>query len=110
MSRALILPLAIFVVAVFGCNDTSTSSSAGSQSKNQAALEKLAPEDRAVAEKQQRCPVTNEPLGSMGVPIKVMVKDQPVFVCCASCKAKVEAKPDEMLKKVEELKSQTEPK
>ena len=40
-------------------------------------------EDRKIAEKQQFCPVLpDNRLGSMGVPVKLMIENQPVFVCC----------------------------
>ena len=54
---------------------------------------------------QRLCPETGEPLGSMGTPIKVMVKEQPVFICCKACEKGVLADPDATLKKVEELKA-----
>src|SRR5262249_60772903 len=57
----------------------------GEAAKIKASLDKLSPEDRALAEAQKTCPVTDQPLGSMGVPIKLMLKDQPVFVCCGGC-------------------------
>jgi Cu(I)/Ag(I) efflux system membrane fusion protein len=50
-----------------------------------ARLAQLPPVDRAVAEAQKLCPITAKPLGSMGVPVKVMIDGQPVFVCCAGC-------------------------
>lgn len=49
------------------------------------AMAKLSPEDRAKAEAQKMCPVSNEPLGSMGTPIKVTVDGRDVFVCCDGC-------------------------
>lgn len=55
------------------------------QAEIEAALAKLAPEDRALAEKQKTCPVTYEPLGSMGTPIKVSVDGREAFVCCEGC-------------------------
>ena len=67
-------------------------------------LAKLSPEDRKLAEAQKLCPVSNKPLGSMDVPIKLMVKDEPVFICCKGCKGPVEKKPEEFLKKVADLK------
>jgi membrane fusion protein, copper/silver efflux system len=55
----------------------------------EAALAQLSAEDRALAEQQKFCPVlTDNRLGSMGTPVKVMVNNQPVFLCCAGCKAK----------------------
>jgi hypothetical protein len=46
---------------------------------------KLPPEDRAIAEKQKVCPVTDAPLRSMGVPDKVTLKGKTVFLCCEGC-------------------------
>jgi len=69
-------------------------------------LGKLASEDRAVAEAQGYCAAEPESrLGSMGVPIKVMVKDQPVFVCCAGCEKKVLRDADATLAQVADLKA-----
>jgi hypothetical protein len=75
------------------------------EEKINAAMEKLPPEDRAIAKAQKLCPIQDEPLGSMGVPIKVMVKDQPVFVCCKGCKEEAISNADDTLKKVAELKA-----
>jgi len=50
------------------------------------ALAELSPTDRAAAEKQQICPVTDEPLGSMGKPYKVTHEGTDVFLCCEMCK------------------------
>jgi hypothetical protein len=57
----------------------------GEQGEIKEALAKLSPEDRALAVKQKNCPVTDEPLGSMGTPIKVAVEGREVFVCCEGC-------------------------
>ena len=65
-----------------------------------AELAKLPAEDRKLAEEQKVCPVTGEPLGSMGKPIKLTVKDRPVFICCASCEGKIKADPDKYLAKI----------
>lgn len=51
---------------------------------------------RLVAE-QATCPVMDEPLGSMGRPIKVMVGDKPIFLCCKGCIKKVQADPAKYL-------------
>lgn len=69
------------------------------------ALAKLPPADRALAEAQKICPVTDEPLGVMGVPVKVMVKGRPVFVCCKGCDEEALDKPVETLKKVDARKA-----
>ncbi len=65
-----------------------------------AALEKLAAEDRAAAEKQKVCPVSGQPLGSMGTPVKVTVKGQTLFLCCPGCKPAIEKDPDKYLAKL----------
>jgi hypothetical protein len=62
---------------------TSTKSPLESEVSN--ALAKLSPEDRAQAETQKICPVSKEPLGSMGEPIKVTVDGRSLFVCCEGC-------------------------
>ena len=71
------------------------------------AMEKLSPEDRKEAESQNFCAVmSSSPLGSMGAPLKLDVKGQPVFVCCAGCKSKALKNPDETLATVTKLKAE----
>src|SRR5262249_39095542 len=53
--------------------------------KFKAVLAKLSPEDRRLAEEQGICPESDNPLGAMGVPVKITLKGQPVFLCCKSC-------------------------
>jgi hypothetical protein len=66
-------------------------------------LLKLSEADRKLAELQKICPIEEELLGSHGVPIKLTIKDKPVFICCKGCKEDAEKKPDETLKKVADL-------
>ncbi|MFO0850077.1 MAG: hypothetical protein U0871_16205 [Gemmataceae bacterium] len=67
---------------------------------------KLDPTDRALVDAQEWCVVsTDERLGSMGPPLKLEIKGQPVFVCCKGCKRKAEADPDKTLAKAAELKA-----
>jgi hypothetical protein len=80
------------------------------EEKIRAAMAKLPPADRALAEAQKICPVTDEPLGVMGMPIKVTVKGQPVFVCCKGCDEEALDRPDETLRKVEQFKKGATPK
>jgi hypothetical protein len=63
-------------------------------------IAKLPPGEQKLARGQKLCPVTDEPLGSMGVPIKMMVKGQPVFLCCEGCRDAVNEDPDGILKKI----------
>src|SRR5436309_885086 len=68
-------------------------------------LAKLSADDRKLAEAQKWCVINSEDrLGAMGPPVKVMIKDTPVFLCCDGCEKKAKADPDKTLAKVEELK------
>ena len=72
--------------------------------KIKAALAKLSAEDRALAEAQVYCAVDlDSRLGSMGPILKVMVKGQPVFLCCKGCEAETKAHPDETLAQLQKL-------
>lgn len=64
------------------------------------AINQLPPEDAEIALAQKLCPVSDEPLGEMGVPIKVDANGTPVFVCCAGCKDGVTEDVDAILAKV----------
>jgi Cu(I)/Ag(I) efflux system membrane fusion protein len=69
-------------------------------------LAKLSDDDRKLAEAQKWCPVqTDSRLGAMGVPVKIMIKDQPVFLCCKLCKKDAQADAERTLRKVQELKA-----
>lgn len=50
-----------------------------------AEIAKLSPDDQRLAKLQVLCPVTMEPLGSMGKPLKVAVGEDAVWVCCKGC-------------------------
>src|SRR5258707_1330198 len=44
---------------------------------------KLSPEDQRLVAEQEFCPIMDDHrLGVMGVPVKLMLNDKPVFVCC----------------------------
>jgi hypothetical protein len=67
----------------------------------------LNPQDRELAMAQRFCPVmTDNRLGEMGPPIKVILKGQPVFLCCLGCVKKAQNDPDATLAKVAQLKTQ----
>jgi hypothetical protein len=76
------------------------------EDKIKANLAKLSPEERKIAEAQRWCAIEEENrLGAMGKPIKVMVKDEVVFVCCKGCVKAAQKDPDKTLEKVKELKA-----
>lgn len=65
-----------------------------------AVFAKMSPEDRVLAEKQKICPVSGEPLGSMGAPPKVTVAGHEVFVCCAPCADALQKEPEKYFAKI----------
>jgi hypothetical protein len=114
------------VIAAAGCNEdkstkvaqttsTATATPAGTakttgavdsdEAEIKANLAKLSPEDRALAEKQKYCvEQKDELLGSMGVPIKLTIKGEAVFVCCKSCEKHALKDPDKTLQTAKELR------
>ncbi|HZZ79249.1 MAG TPA: hypothetical protein VFE62_12070 [Gemmataceae bacterium] len=106
--------LVLVACIVAGCKDGATDSSKTTMAKTksvddiEANFAKLDPADRKLAEAQKWCAVAKDSrLGSMGTPYKVMIKDQPVFLCCDHCKKQALANPDKTLAKVEELKKKS---
>jgi hypothetical protein len=76
--------------------------------KDEAAAEraKLSPEDRTLVDAQEWCVVSpDERLGSMGPPVRLDVRGQPVFLCCKGCKRKAEADPEGTLRAAAELRA-----
>jgi multidrug efflux pump subunit AcrA (membrane-fusion protein) len=68
------------------------------------ALARLSDADRRLAEKQQFCPIISDSrLGSMGVPIKLVIDDQPVFICCEGCRKGALENQQETVAKVKKL-------
>jgi hypothetical protein len=107
-------------LTVAGCKDNPTDSTktTGSQAATattpaeedadvKASLAKLSPDDQRLARAQRLCPVSNQALGSMDVPPKVMIEGQPVFLCCKHCEEDALAKADKTLAKVKDLKEKT---
>jgi Cu(I)/Ag(I) efflux system membrane fusion protein len=70
-------------------------------------IAKLAAGDREQALAQRLCPVSGEPLGSMGVPIKVVLKGRPAFLCCKGCENQAKSNPERFLSKLSELTRST---
>ena len=63
-------------------------------------LEGLSSEDRAIAARQETCPVTGLALGSMGTPDRQVVAGRVVFLCCGGCRSKLLADPGKYMAKV----------
>jgi hypothetical protein len=62
-----------------------------------AALGQLSPQDQRLARSQRICPVTKLPLGSMGIPEKLVVDGRTVFICCEGCADPLRAEPEKQL-------------
>ena len=63
-------------------------------------ITKLAPADQTRAIAQKLCPITGEPLGSMGVPYKLSLAGRDVFLCCIGCESKARSNPESVVEKV----------
>ncbi|MEZ6119262.1 MAG: hypothetical protein R3C28_22195 [Pirellulaceae bacterium] len=81
-------------------SDANATAMTEEEAEIQEALAKLSDEDRALAEAQKLCPVSLEPLGSMGTPLKVEAGDHAIFICCEGCRKPVVADPEGMLAKL----------
>jgi hypothetical protein len=60
----------------------------------------LSEADRLLATKQKICPVSGEPLDSMGGPVRVVVGGRTVFVCCKGCEEPLRKEPAKYLSKL----------
>jgi hypothetical protein len=79
---------------------------AGADTEIGKSLAKLSPEDRKLAQAQKFCAVQGKKsrLGSMGTPVNIMLKGQPVFLCCDACIDRAQADPDGTLARAEKVK------
>ncbi|TWT74048.1 hypothetical protein [Allorhodopirellula solitaria] len=85
-------------VCCAGCTDTVKSNpSKYAVSRPQITVAAATAADAAAIAAQKTCPVMDEPLGGMGTPVKVMVGEQPIFLCCKGCVKKVQAEPAKYL-------------
>ncbi len=104
------MPLAILSSCLaLGCTGRPPVAPPNEETKIGAALDKLDPEDRRLAEAQKYCAVEPENrLGKMGKPFKVTVKNQPVFLCCKGCETAALKDPEKTLAAVRQLKAANE--
>lgn len=86
-----------YLAMVYGGNQATSEANASSSNSMQISVTSATQADAALIAKQKVCPVMDEPLGSMGNPIKVMVGDKPIFLCCRGCIKKIEAEPAKYL-------------
>jgi hypothetical protein len=118
MMSVAVVAIATFALGLAGCgSDTGGGKSQGGKSTGaggkqgaesdemkavQAELAKLSEEDRASAEKQKVCPVSENLLGSMPGMKKVEVEGREVWLCCGGCESTLREDPEKYLAKIEE--------
>lgn len=109
-----VLKLFVGTCCLIGCGEKAApipsapaaSAASAAEAKFAAEIAKLPDDERAIATAQKFCAVENDSrLGAMGKPYKIMVEDQPVFLCCEGCKDDALKDPDATLAKVAELKA-----
>lgn len=83
-----------------GNNPLSMTQTATVPSNYEVVVSELNEADKSLIAKQAKCPVMDESLGSMGSPVKLLVGDKPIFLCCKGCIKKVQAEPLKYLVKV----------
>lgn len=94
------------LLGLAGCQSQAPTTTTSGNGAVEATLAKLGDADRPLAEAQRFCAVqTHQRLGSMGVPLKLDVQGQPVFVCCKGCEKKALGDPDATLARVASLKA-----
>jgi hypothetical protein len=60
----------------------------------------FSPADRELIARQKVCPVTGEPLDSMGGPVRIEVGGRVVFICCEGCAAPLRKSPEKYLSRL----------
>lgn len=60
-------------------------------------MKPAADDPKALIAWQQKCPVTNLKLGSMGQPLSVKVASETVMICCPACKDRLKSSPQKYL-------------
>ena len=89
------------IAAFLGCSAREPAAEPTAQSEIELELAKLSPDDRQLAVAQKLCPVSEEPLGSMGKPLKVERDGRVLFICCAGCEEDVQKDFEGNFKKVQ---------
>src|SRR5262249_24116365 len=88
-----------------GCSPTPTGGRGGEEHLR-ANLALLGEADRELAAVQRWCPVANENrLGETGVPVKVTLQGQTVFLCCKACVREAQKNPPRVLANIRDLKA-----
>jgi hypothetical protein len=84
----------------FGAGSSSGRQPGSRDSGNAPTATELSAEDRDLVARQKVCPVTGEPLDSMGGPVRVVIDGQTVFLCCKHCEPALRMDPGKYLGKL----------
>jgi len=83
-------------------NEKTPAGASGLSAEQLANIKELPSEEQQVAMKQLSCPVSGEPLGSMGKPLKVSAEGRSFYLCCKGCEKDVKADPKGVLAKLDQ--------
>jgi len=87
--------------AYFGATGGSRNSATPSPPvKPEPSSKTLSVADKKLAAAQKICPVTMEPLDSMGGPVRVEVSGRVVFICCEGCEEELRSNPKKYFAKI----------
>ena len=104
-----LLATACVLVAAAGAALQEAGAGGAAQDKEatiRANLAKLPDNDRKLAEAQKWCAVdTDDRLGAMGIPVKIQIQDQSVFLCCKDCIDQARKNPEKTLASVKDLQA-----
>jgi hypothetical protein len=84
----------------FGAGSSSGRPPGSRDSGSEPAATELSAEDRDLLARQKVCPVTGEPLDSMGGPVRVVLEGRTVFLCCKHCEPALRKDPGKYLGKL----------
>jgi len=85
-----------------GEGDQAAARTSGFTAEQLAAIKELPESEQHTAMKQLSCPVSGEPLGSMGKPWKVSALGRSFYLCCKGCEKDVKADPKGVLAKLDQ--------
>jgi YHS domain-containing protein len=83
-------------------NEKAKAAATGISAEHLAAIKELPATEQEIAIKQASCPVSGEPLGSMGKPMKVSAEGRTFYLCCKGCEKDLKADPKSVLAKLDQ--------
>jgi YHS domain-containing protein len=103
MTRISAIVLGALLVFTLGCGGDKPEGEGGGMKMDKTEgdpFAALSAADQKLAKAQKTCVVSDEPLGSMGTPVKETVGDRTVFFCCESCRKPFLKNPEKYLAKL----------